>query len=173
MTTRGAACGSPLLGMWCAFQEGPIGDCPVIGRKIKIGAGPLLRIGMPGRHESCQSAVDQKLPFAVPKLFLNCRRCASRYKRLMAWLKPSRDIWLMVASLSIACALLRHFDGSVLAYMTFYALLVLFGIGITISLFLKGGCMANPMAAYLLPRLHHCSCSSSIFPVAGALHVFW
>jgi hypothetical protein len=72
----------------------------------------------------------------------------------MAKLKPSRDIWLIVASLSIACALLRHFGGSALTYTTFYALLVLSGIGITISLFLgrrQGEVNGNLFFATLAP----------------------
>ncbi|WP_218035971.1 hypothetical protein [Sphingobium sp. 15-1] len=55
----------------------------------------------------------------------------------MAWLKPSRDIWLAVALLSIACAGLRHFAGSAVVSTALYAILVLVGSGIAISLFLK------------------------------------
>lgn len=55
----------------------------------------------------------------------------------MTLLKPSRDMWLAVASLSIACAVFRHFGVSVVTYTVFYAILVLVGVSIAIFLGLQ------------------------------------
>ncbi|WP_176592724.1 hypothetical protein [Sphingobium sp. EM0848] len=69
--------------------------------------------------------------------------------------KPSRDIWLVVALLSILCAVFRHFGGSALAYTALYAILALVGVGIAISLFLEklrhGRAHGNLFVATLAP----------------------
>lgn len=55
----------------------------------------------------------------------------------MTLLKPSRDMWLVLAALSITCAIIRYLDGSAVLYTVFYAILIFVGIGIATFLLTK------------------------------------
>ena len=69
----------------------------------------------------------------------------------MANLKPSRDIWLMIASLCIGCAITRHFGGPASIYTVFYAILVVCGVGLAACLFFRTGRHDGLIVATLAP----------------------